>query len=156
LGEVRDDASEVYALFLKSRILGKNPCNVEMIFKNIKQFGGHGRKAGGVCGIEMALWDLAGKAFNVPVYQMLGGRYRDKIRIYTLSPGTGSGPESIGENIKSRMAEDSLLLKFILLRLFRRMFQMPLWVAITGTTQNPIIPTGHRTDKLCILSHECS
>jgi L-alanine-DL-glutamate epimerase-like enolase superfamily enzyme len=105
LGEVRDDASEVYALFLKSRILGKNPCNVEMIFMNIKQFGGHGRKAGGVCGIEMALWDLAGKAFNVPVYQMLGGRYRDKIRIYTLSPGTGSGPESIGENIKSRMAE---------------------------------------------------
>src|SRR6185295_10856671 len=40
LGEVRDGADERYALMLKSRILGLNPCNVEMIFKVIKQFGG--------------------------------------------------------------------------------------------------------------------
>src|SRR4030095_4490219 len=38
LGEVRDGADERYALMLKSRILGLNPCNVEMIFKSIKQF----------------------------------------------------------------------------------------------------------------------
>jgi hypothetical protein len=65
-GEVRDGASANYALMLKSRLLGKNPCNVEQIFKQIKQFGGHSRAAGGVCGVEMALWDLAGKAYNVP------------------------------------------------------------------------------------------
>ncbi len=40
LGEVRDGADERYALFLKSRILGENPCNVEMLFKKIRQFGG--------------------------------------------------------------------------------------------------------------------
>jgi hypothetical protein len=57
LGEVRDGADERYALFLKSRILGENPCNVEMIFKKIRQFGGQARQAGGVCGVEMALWD---------------------------------------------------------------------------------------------------
>src|SRR5690554_4824669 len=61
LGEVRDGADVRYALMLKSRILGKNPCNVEMLFKTIKQFGGQGRAAGGVCGVEMALWDLCGK-----------------------------------------------------------------------------------------------
>ena len=66
-GEVRDGASATYALFLKSRILGENPCSVDKIFRKIKQFGGPARQAGGVCGIEMALWDLAGKAYGVPV-----------------------------------------------------------------------------------------
>jgi L-alanine-DL-glutamate epimerase-like enolase superfamily enzyme len=61
LGEVRDAADVRYALFLKSRILGANPCNVEMIFKTIRQFGGQSRQAGGVCAVEMALWDLCGK-----------------------------------------------------------------------------------------------
>src|SRR5579872_559202 len=78
LGEVRDGASKTYALFLKSRLLGENPCNVDRIFRKIKQFGFHSRQAGGVCGVEMALWDLAGKAYNVPVYQMIGGKFRDK------------------------------------------------------------------------------
>ena len=58
LGEVRDGADPRYALMLKSRILGLNPCNVEMIFKIIRQFGDHGRQGGGVCAVEMALWDL--------------------------------------------------------------------------------------------------
>ena len=66
LGEVRDGADPRYALMLKSRILGMNPCNVEMIFKAIKQFGGQSRQAGGVCAVEMALWDLCGKAYGVP------------------------------------------------------------------------------------------
>ena len=81
-GEVRDGGSPRYALMLKSRLLGENPCNVERLFKRIKQFGFHGRQGGGVSGVEMALWDLAGKAFDVPVYQMLGGRHRDRIRLY--------------------------------------------------------------------------
>jgi L-alanine-DL-glutamate epimerase-like enolase superfamily enzyme len=71
---------------LKSRILGQNPCNVEMIFKIIKQFGGQARQAGGVCAVEMALWDICGKAYNVPAFQLLGGRYRDSIRIYADTP----------------------------------------------------------------------
>ncbi len=93
LGEVRDGADERYALMLKSRIMGLNPCNVEMIFKIIKQFGGPSRQAGGVCGVEMALWDLCGKAYNVPAWQLLGGRYRDKIRLYADTPEAGSPEE---------------------------------------------------------------
>jgi L-alanine-DL-glutamate epimerase-like enolase superfamily enzyme len=68
LGEVRDGASARYALMLKSRILGENPCNIDKIFRKIKQFGADSRQAGGVCAIEMACWDLAGKVYNVPVY----------------------------------------------------------------------------------------
>ena len=53
-GEVRDAASKTYALLLKSRILGENPCNVDRIFRKIKQFGGPSRQGGGVSGIEIA------------------------------------------------------------------------------------------------------
>jgi hypothetical protein len=52
---VRDGASATYALFLKSRLLGENPCHVDRLFRKIKQFGGQARQAGGVCGVEMAL-----------------------------------------------------------------------------------------------------
>ncbi|HMQ60684.1 MAG TPA: mandelate racemase/muconate lactonizing enzyme family protein, partial [Flavilitoribacter sp.] len=102
LGEVRDGATWRYALFLKSRILGMNPCNVEMIFKHIKQFGYHGRQAGGVCGVEMALWDLAGKAYGVPAYQLLGGKYRDKVRLYADTPRANS-PEEFAAKMKDRV-----------------------------------------------------
>jgi L-alanine-DL-glutamate epimerase-like enolase superfamily enzyme len=93
LGEVRDAADVRYALMLKSRILGRNPCNVEMIFKVIKQFGGPARQAGGVCAVEMALWDLCGKAYGVPAWQLLGGRYRDKVRLYADTPEAKSPAE---------------------------------------------------------------
>ena len=68
LGEVRDGATKNYALELKSRILGENPCNVDRLFRKIKQFGGQARQGGGVSGMEVALWDLAGKAYNVSIY----------------------------------------------------------------------------------------
>src|SRR5947208_675238 len=82
LGEVRDGASKMYALMLKSRLLNENPCNIDKIFRKVKQFGSHARQGGGVCAIEMALWDLAGKAYNVPIWQMLGGKFRDTVRCY--------------------------------------------------------------------------
>ena len=104
LGEVRDAADVRYALMLKSRILGKNPCNVEQIFKSIKQFGGQARQAGGVCAVEIALWDLVGKAYNVPCWQLLGGRYRDKIRIYADTPESTS-PDEQKKLIKYRMED---------------------------------------------------
>ena len=86
-GEVRDAGDKRYALFLKSRLLGKNPCDVERLFRIIRQFGGHGRQGGGVSGVETALWDLAGKAYGVPVYQLLGGKYRDRVRLYADTAG---------------------------------------------------------------------
>ncbi|MBI1941638.1 MAG: mandelate racemase/muconate lactonizing enzyme family protein [Acidobacteria bacterium] len=110
LGEVRDGASATYALFLKSRLLGENPCDIDRLFRKVKQFGGHARQGGGVCGVEMALWDLAGKAYNIPVYQMLGGKFRDKIRAYAdtdMSPD----PKVYAERMKKRMDQGFTFLK---------------------------------------------
>src|SRR5436305_11816683 len=110
LGEVRDGASKNYALFLKSRILGENPCNIDKIFRKIKQFGFHARQAGGVCGVEMALWDLAGKAYGVPVYQMLGGKFRDRIRCYADTTESHD-PKVYGERLKARRDQGFTWLK---------------------------------------------
>jgi len=110
LGEVRDNGSPKYALFLKSRLLGKNPCNVEQLFKLIKQFGGHGRLGGGVSGVEMALWDLVGKAYGVPVYQLLGGKYRDKVRIYADTPSSRD-PEVYASRMRGRIEKGFTFLK---------------------------------------------
>ncbi|MDE6839613.1 MAG: mandelate racemase/muconate lactonizing enzyme family protein [Oscillospiraceae bacterium] len=104
-GEVRDASSKTYALMLKSRILGENPCNVDRIFRKIKQFGGHSRQGGGVSGIEIALWDLAGKAYGVPLYQLLGGRFRDEIRVYcdTDADGKDNSGHAMGLALKKRL-----------------------------------------------------
>jgi L-alanine-DL-glutamate epimerase-like enolase superfamily enzyme len=109
-GEVRDGASKRYALVLKSRLLGENPCNVERVFKKIKQFGGHARQGGGVSGVEMALWDLAGKAYGVPVYQMLGGRYRDRIRLYSDTT-VSDDPEEFARRMEGRVKAGYTFLK---------------------------------------------
>jgi L-alanine-DL-glutamate epimerase-like enolase superfamily enzyme len=110
LGEVRDGATKNYALMLKSRILNENPCNVDKIFRRIKQFGGHARQGGGVCAVEMALWDLAGKAYNVPVYQMLGGKFRDRIRCYADTTESHD-PKVYGQRLKARKEQGFTWLK---------------------------------------------
>jgi len=110
LGEVRDGASKNYALVLKSRLLNENPCNVDKIFRKIKQFGGHARQGGGVCGVEMALWDLAGKAYGVPVFQMLGGRFRDRIRLYADTTQNRDS-KAFADRLKKRMDQGFTFLK---------------------------------------------
>jgi len=111
-GEVRDAASMTYAATLKSRLLGENPCDVDRLFRRIKQFGGPSRQAGGVSGLEVALWDLAGKAYGVPVYALLGGKFRDKVRIYcdTDVDGKPDG-KAMGAALKARMEKGFTFLK---------------------------------------------
>ncbi|HZJ83464.1 MAG TPA: mandelate racemase/muconate lactonizing enzyme family protein [Clostridia bacterium] len=111
-GEVRDGASKSYALALKRVIMGENPCNIDKLFRRIKQFGHHGRQGGGVSGVEIALWDLAGKAYGIPIYQMLGGKFRDKIRLYcdTDVDGKHTGYE-MGKALKDRMDKGFTFLK---------------------------------------------
>ena len=111
-GEVRDASSSTYAKMLKSRLVGENPLNVEKLFNRIKQFGGHSRQGGGVSGIEIALFDIIGKFYKVPVYQLLGGKYRDKVRIYcdTDVDGKHTGTD-MGKALKKRMEDGFTFLK---------------------------------------------
>jgi len=70
------------------RLRGQSPLNVNRIFEDIRRAGHFGGGQSGMyvavlTAFEAALWDLAGKALNVPVYQLLGGKFRDKIRVYS-------------------------------------------------------------------------
>lgn len=70
-----------------ARLKGKNPLNVHRLFEDIRRQGffqgaQSGMYVAVLSAIESALWDIAGKALNLPVYQLLGGKFRDKIRVY--------------------------------------------------------------------------
>src|SRR5687767_1879955 len=72
-----------FEFFLKE----KNPLNVHRLFEDIRKAGVFGGAQSGMyiavlSAVETALWDLAGKALNLPVYQLLGGKFRDQIRVY--------------------------------------------------------------------------
>jgi len=111
-GEIRDAASRTYALMLKSRLVGENPCDVDKLFRRIKQFGHHSRQGGGVSGVEVALWDLAGKAYGVPAYQLLGGKYRDSVRLYCDTDVEGRhGGAEMGRALKERLDAGFTFLK---------------------------------------------
>ncbi len=71
----------------EQRLKGKNPLNVNRLFEDIRRSGFFQGAQSGMyiavlSAIETALWDLAGKALNLPVYQLLGGKFRDKVRVY--------------------------------------------------------------------------
>jgi L-alanine-DL-glutamate epimerase-like enolase superfamily enzyme len=69
-------------LQLKPWLVGQDPTNVERVMKRIRSRGGFKPWGSAVSAIEIALWDLAGKAAGVPVYKLLGGKVRDKVRTY--------------------------------------------------------------------------
>lgn len=89
-GEGVDAISGTYYLVqnIGRRLRGQNPLNVNRIFEDMRRAGYFGGAQSGMyvavlSAFETALWDLAGKALNVPVYQLLGGKFRDKVRVYS-------------------------------------------------------------------------
>lgn len=68
-------------------LMGQDPLNVEALWERIRTAGIFAGAQGGqhtaaLSAVEIALWDLAGKALGVPVYQLLGGKVRDRVRLY--------------------------------------------------------------------------
>jgi len=61
-------------------------------------------------GLEMALWDLLGKSLGVPVYQLLGGAVRDRIRVYARP--YGASPEELAKSAREVVAQGYTALKF--------------------------------------------
>ena len=71
----------------KSILLGEDPTNVDRCWLMLKKrLAGAGSSLGtlvtAMSGVEQALWDLAGKAAGLPIYRLMGGKLRDRIRIY--------------------------------------------------------------------------
>ena len=135
IGEVRDAGHAENALQFKSMLLGQNPCNIDMIFRTIKRFGNWGREGGGVSGIEIALMDLIGKIYGVPCYQLLGGKYRDKVRLYGDTPTPDNPtPEDFVRAVKSRRDRGLTFIKF------------DLRPSLFETGENPLIGHDARFD----------
>lgn len=85
-------------------LVGQDPLNVDRLFERVRTMGifagaQAGQYVAALSGVEIALWDLAGKALGLPVYQLLGGKMRDRIRLYcdsqTNSPGDPRAQERL-------------------------------------------------------------
>ncbi len=89
-------------LALKDTLVGRDPTNVEGCMRQIRARGAFKPYGAAVSAIEHALWDLAGKAAGVPVYKLLGGKVRDRVRVYDGAvrlPLNGHRPEDYAENV---------------------------------------------------------
>src|SRR5690606_21042142 len=88
LGEAVDAVGGTYhfARSLGNRLRNQNPLNVNRLVEQLKGGPWGGPQSGMYVAVlsayDTALWDLAGKALGVPVYQLLGGKYRDSVRVY--------------------------------------------------------------------------
>lgn len=83
------EASAAALETMKEYLLGKDPLDIEHHWQYLYRFS-HFRGAavmGALSAIDIALWDIAGKYFHVPVYKLLGGKCRDKVRVYNHTAG---------------------------------------------------------------------
>jgi L-alanine-DL-glutamate epimerase-like enolase superfamily enzyme len=94
-------------LIYKQYIVGQDPTDVERVMLNIRHRGAFKPWGSAVSAIEMALWDIAGKAAGLPVYKLLGGKVRDRVRVYNGAvrfPMTGYNPEDYAANMAKMKA----------------------------------------------------
>jgi L-alanine-DL-glutamate epimerase-like enolase superfamily enzyme len=91
---------------LEPVIAGEDPRDIDRLFRKLQlATSGAGSVAGivynAISGIEAALWDVLGKWLNVPIYRLLGGKFRDKVRVYA-DCHAGQALESLDEVLRSR------------------------------------------------------
>lgn len=96
-----------HVLFYKQYILGEDPTNVERVMMRIRRLGAFKPWGAAVSAIEMALWDIAGKACGLPVHKLLGGKVRDQVRVYNGGvrvPMAGSSPADYAADVAAQKA----------------------------------------------------
>lgn len=89
--------------FYRDMIIGKDPTDVERVMLGIRRMGSFKPWGTAVSAIEMALWDIAGKAAGLPVYKLLGGKIRDKVQVYNGNvrfPRSSNEPEDFAEDMQ--------------------------------------------------------
>ena len=97
-----------FVLQFRDALIGEDPTDVERCMLKIRQRGAFKPYGAAVSAIEHALWDIAGKAANVPVYKLLGGKVRDKVRVYNGSvrrPMSNTRPEDYAAECKWMMEQ---------------------------------------------------
>ena len=88
-------------LFYKDYILGEDPTDVGRVMLKIRRMGAFKPWGSAVSAIEIALWDIAGQVAGVPVYKLLGGKIRNRVRAYNGGvrfPMSGQTPQDYAEN----------------------------------------------------------
>jgi L-alanine-DL-glutamate epimerase-like enolase superfamily enzyme len=93
---------------LEPLLLGEDPRDIHRLFRKLQlATSGAGSVAGivynAISGIEAALWDVLGQWLDVPIYRLLGGKFRDRVRVYADCHG-GQALESLDDVLRSRPA----------------------------------------------------
>jgi L-alanine-DL-glutamate epimerase-like enolase superfamily enzyme len=111
-------ATKEAVLALKRYLIGKDPFDVGPIYETLRRSGRYGGTSGppiifAITGIENALYDIVGKALGVPVYKLLGGKYRDEIRLYAdCHAGETNEPQAYAEKALEAIEEGYSAVKF--------------------------------------------
>ncbi len=111
-------ATKEIVLTLKQLLIGKDPLNISPLYETMRRSGRYGGTSTvpvmfAITGIENALYDIAGKALNVPVYKLLGGKFRDKIRLYAdCHAGESEEPQAYVDKALEVIEEGYCAIKF--------------------------------------------
>lgn len=134
---------------LKEIILGEDPHNIDWLYqKMVRRMSGAGSTGGtivaAISGVELALWDLKGKALGTPIYNLLGGRYRERIRIYADSGhGADATPEAWAERARRAVAKGFTAIKFDIDNIDPDRFADPYHVTPGGWAQGQQRPVSN-------------
>lgn len=97
---------------MQDYLIGKDPADIEGLWETLYRAGfyrGGGVLMSAISGIDQALWDIKGKKFGVPCYQLMGGKCRDKMRVYSWIGG--DRPSDVGNAAKAKMDEGFTAIK---------------------------------------------
>jgi len=104
--------------FVGQFIIGEDPLNIELLWDRMYASRHDLRHPSlyatpVISGIDMALWDIKGKAANMPIYQLLGGKFHEKLRAYAYMPnGWQNDPEAAGDIARKLVEEGNTACKF--------------------------------------------
>ncbi len=111
-------ATKYAILALRELLIGENPFNINLIYEKLRRAGRYGGASGAplifaLTGIDNALYDIVGKALGLPVHTLLGGKFRDSIRLYAdCHFGAEDSPASFGDKALEAVAEGFSAVKF--------------------------------------------
>jgi L-alanine-DL-glutamate epimerase-like enolase superfamily enzyme len=134
LGEVFAAGVKGSALMLKAHLVGKDPLDIAGILREIRWSAGHNFWNTGYGAIDLALHDIAGKVFGVPVWKLVGTKLRDRALIYCDTTGADE-PKLMGQRVKKRQ---DMGFKFL---------KMDLYTSLVEKRPGAVLPSGAATQK---------